>query len=152
MIAVDVREEKLGIAKQFGASDTVNPKSQDPVKTILGMTNEIGVDLALDCAGSPIAMDQAIRSTAMGGRTVNVGVFWEKIPIDLRALMVNESLVTASCDHTRNDQRTVIGLVASGRIDLAKSITHRIRFEQINEGIDILDEKKGNPIRIVAEQ
>jgi D-arabinose 1-dehydrogenase-like Zn-dependent alcohol dehydrogenase len=51
VMAVDVVEDKLSNAKQFGATDTINAGSEDPVKAILDITNGEGADIALDCAG-----------------------------------------------------------------------------------------------------
>lgn len=108
--------------------------------------------MALDCAGSTATTEQAIASTAMGGRTVAVANVFEKIALDVRALILKETVIAGSCNHTRDDHRSVISLVAAGKLNLNKSITHRIPFEKMNEGIDMLDMKKGNAIRIVAEQ
>jgi threonine dehydrogenase-like Zn-dependent dehydrogenase len=60
-------------------------------------------------------------------------------------------MIVTSCDHTLEDHRRVLSLVARGKVNLARSITHKVPFEKINDGIDMLDEQKGNPIRIVAE-
>jgi len=152
VIAVDIVEDKLKLAKQFGATETVNARSEDPVKAILDVTNGEGADIALDCAGvKAISFERAIASTAKAGRTVVVANVFENVSFDVKSILFKETMIATSCDHTLDDHRRVISLVASGKIDLAKSITHRIPFEKINEGIDLLDEQKGNVIRIVAE-
>jgi len=152
VVAVDVLEDKLKIAKEFGATDTVNAKSEDPVRAILDMTDEEGVDIAIDCAGlKATSFERALASTAKAGRTVVVANVFENVSFDVRFMLGKESMIVASTDHTLDDHRRVLSLVAGGKIDLTKSITHRIPFEKINEGIDMLDEQKGNPIRIVAE-
>jgi propanol-preferring alcohol dehydrogenase len=152
VMAVDIVEDKLRVARQFGATDTINARSEDPVKAILNMTNGEGVDIALDCAGvKAVSFERAVASTAKAGRTVVVANVFENVSFDVRSMLFKESMIVTSCDHTLDDHRRVMSLVASGKVDLAKSVTHKVPFEKINEGIDMLDEQKGNPIRIVAE-
>jgi len=67
-----------------------------------------------------------------------------------RILMVKEASFTGSNDHSRDDHRFALYYVASGKYDLSKSITHRLPFEELNEALAILDEKRDNPLRIVV--
>jgi propanol-preferring alcohol dehydrogenase len=152
VVAVDVVQDKLSVAKQFGATDTINAQSEDPVKAILGITNGEGADIALDCAGvKAVSFERAVASTAKAGRTVVVANVFENVSFDVRSILFKESMIVTSCDHTLEDHRRVLSLVARGKVNLAKSITHKVPFEKINEGIEILDEQRGSPIRIVAE-
>ena len=65
---------------------------------------------------------------------------------------LREGALRKSGDHTREDLRRVIELVKAKRIDLSKSITHRLPFDELNRGLEILDEKKEDVLRIVLTQ
>ncbi|MBI4361674.1 MAG: alcohol dehydrogenase catalytic domain-containing protein, partial [Euryarchaeota archaeon] len=68
IIAVDLQEEKLQQARALGATHTLNPTQGSPVQKIIDLTGG-GVDVALEFVGNPKVMEQALRSTRMGGAT-----------------------------------------------------------------------------------
>src|SRR5207244_12381559 len=74
IIAVDLNDRKLEMAKQFGATHTVNPKAGDPVDAIIEKTGGIGVDYAFEVIGVPDVMTQAFLATRRGGKAIIVGV------------------------------------------------------------------------------
>ena len=151
VIGVDVMDYKLSMARAFGADVVVNAKEVDPAKAIYDATDGLGADLVVDCVAHENSIGQAMRSTGMAGRTVVVGFTGDKFPVDIRnELMMKESILTSSANHTRDDHRLAIDYVATGKYDLSRSITHRMPFEELNEAIAMLDEKKGDPLRIVV--
>ncbi|WP_258361138.1 NAD(P)-dependent alcohol dehydrogenase [Moorella sulfitireducens (nom. illeg.)] len=81
IIAVDVFDNRLALAKELGATHTINSKEADPVKTIREITG-LGVDYALDCTGVPAVAKQAVESTHIKGTTGIVGLAHGK-PLEL---------------------------------------------------------------------
>lgn len=148
IVAVDVDRYKLNLATEAGATHAINAKEADPVEVIRGITQE-GVNVALECVGLEGTIGQMIESIASCGRAVLVGVLQGKMPVDVLYLLSKRATLIASGDHTRNDLRYVIELVKEKRIDLSRSISHRIPFQRLNEGIEILDQKKENVMRVV---
>jgi aryl-alcohol dehydrogenase len=73
IIAVDIKEERLKIARELGATHTINPASADPVETIRKITG-IGVEHILDTTGIPAVVRQAVESLAPAGRCGTVAV------------------------------------------------------------------------------
>src|SRR5262249_24550326 len=73
IIAVDVRADKLALAKRFGATDLVDAASQDPVEAVRELTGG-GVDHALEVVGKPATIEQAFAMTRIRGTTTVVGV------------------------------------------------------------------------------
>ena len=73
IIAVDLSAERMELARTFGATDVVDPKS-DAFKQVLDMTNGIGVDYAFDVVGMGKLVEACFKATRMGGMTVLVGV------------------------------------------------------------------------------
>lgn len=154
VIGVDVMDYKLKLAKSFGADITINAMNEDPVKVIQEATNGNGVDLALDCVALKETLFQMIQSVRTRGRAVWVGQNWYKditfpLPDFKNILLGKEVIFTGSKDHTRNDHKFALDYVASGKYDLSKSITHHLPFEELNEALAILEEKRDNPLRVV---
>ena len=73
IVAIDLSDDKLGLARQLGATDTVNAKDADHVKQVRDLTNG-GVDYAFDLAGTIKAMETAYLVTRWGGTTVTAGL------------------------------------------------------------------------------
>jgi threonine dehydrogenase-like Zn-dependent dehydrogenase len=64
-------------------------------------------------------------------------------------MMSREITMLTSMDHLGAELDKVIALAANSKIDLSKSITHRMELEQVNEGVRVLKESIGNPTRVV---
>jgi len=155
IIGVDIVDFKLRLAKEFGADFTINAAEEDPVKEIRYLTDDLGVDVSLEVAGTEKTMEYALLSACesnyASGRVVSVAAQFKPIVIKgMRTL--REGALRKSGDHTRDDLRRVIQLVKAKRIDLSKSITHRLPFDKLNYGLEILDEKKENILRAVLIQ
>lgn len=155
IIGVDILDFKLRLAKDFGADFTINAAEEDPVKEIRYLTDGLGVDVSLEVAGTKKTMEYALLSACesdyASGRVVSVAAQFKPIRIEgMRTL--REGALRKSGDHTRDDLRRVIKLVRAKRIDLSKSITHRLPFEKLNYGLEILDEKKENILKAVVIQ
>jgi len=155
IIGVDIVDFKLRLAKEFGADYTINAMEEDPVKEIRYLTDDLGVDVSLEVAGTEKTMEYAILSACesnyASGRVVSVAAQFHPIKIEgMRTL--REGVLRKSGDHTRDELRRVIELVKAKRIDLSKSITHKLPFHELNRGLEILDEKKENVLKIVITQ
>jgi len=155
VIGVDVSDFKLRLAKELGADFTINASEEDPVKGIKDLTDGLGVNVSLEIAGLEKTMEQALLSASesgyASGRVVSVAAQFDPIRIvGLRTL--REGALRKSGDHTRDELKRVIDLVRARRIDLSKSITHRLPFRELNRGLDLLDEKKEDVLRIVLLQ
>ncbi|MFQ6095457.1 MAG: zinc-binding dehydrogenase [Candidatus Bathyarchaeia archaeon] len=156
IIGVDIVDFKLRLAKELGADFTINAAEEDPVKEIHYLTDGWGVDVSLEVAGTEKAMEYAIQSAGgkspyASGRVVSIAAQFQPISIvGMRTL--REGALRKSGDHTRDDLRRVIDLVKAKRIDLSRSVTHRLSFDQLNRGLELLDERKEDVLRIVLLQ
>jgi propanol-preferring alcohol dehydrogenase len=134
VIAVDVQDDKLAMARELGADEVVNAATTDPVEAILALG---GADVAVALAASPRSFDQAYRSLRRGGRLVCVA-----LPADgTMALPIFDTVlsgrsVIGSIVGTRNDLADVFALHAAGRTTV---ITVERKLEEVNEAMaDVL--------------
>ena len=142
VIAIDIHDDKLELAKQLGASDVVNAKDEDAIQQVKDLTNG-GVDFGFEMAGSVQAMELAYRITRRGGTTVTAGLphpeaRWPLQHVNLTAeeRTVKGSYV-GSCVPTRDVPR-YIDLHRKGMLPVNKLMSDHISLDQINEGFDKL--------------
>ncbi len=152
IVAIDIHDDKLELAKQLGATDTVNAKDADAIQKVKDLTNG-GVDFGLEMAGSVQAMELAYRITRRGGTTVTAGLphpdaRWQLQHVNLTAeeRTVKGSYV-GSCVPPR-DMPRYIDLYRKGMLPVNKLMSDRISLDQINEGFDNL--ASGHTVRQIV--
>src|SRR5262249_57945795 len=115
VIALDIGEERLGRAKEFGAAETVNPRSNDPVGAIKDLTHGYGADFTLDTSSAPEGRISAVRATKVWGTTCFVGER-NKVEIDVSQDMLRKQLtIVASWTFSSIGQAECAQFVADGR-------------------------------------
>jgi alcohol dehydrogenase, propanol-preferring len=131
VIAVDVEDAKLDLARALGADYVINAKTTDPVKAI----NELGgADVAVVTAASPKTFEQAYASLRRGGRMSCVGLpADDKITISVFDTILSGKSIIGSIVGTRNDLADVFALHAEGR---TKVIAERRELEDVNACFD----------------
>lgn len=148
--AVDIKTSKLEMAQRFGAAP-IDATKTDPVTEIKRLTGDRGVDVALELIGLPLTMEQAVRSLAIFGRAVIVGITdqtFEIAPYD--DLLNKEAEVIGVSDHLAQELPCLIEWVQQGKLDLSEAITHTVPLDAdaINKALDRL-EQSTEEIRVV---
>lgn len=147
VIAVDLHDSKLEVAKSLGATATVNARDPDALEKVKALTRG-GVDYAFEMAGSVQAMEMAYRMTRRGGMTVTAGLpppdaRW---PLQQVSLVAEERTVKGSyigsCVPLRDIPR-YIGLYQAGRLPIDKLMGERMALADINRGFDRLHSGEG---------
>ncbi|NKB56982.1 MAG: zinc-binding dehydrogenase [Alphaproteobacteria bacterium] len=149
IIAIDLADDKLGLARQLGATHTVNASDADHVAQVRDLTNG-GVDFAIDLAGAIPAMKTAYAVTRYGGTVVTAGLS----PSTAEFSFVQSNLVAeekaikgsymGSCVPVRDIPR-FISLYRQGRLPVDKLISSQVGLDEINAGFDRL--QQGETIR-----
>lgn len=153
VIAVDVSDEKLKLAKKLGADEVINAAEEDPAERVREITDGRLADVALDFVGLRKTIEKAIDSVGKGGRAVIVGIGLEDVRVSpYGTIIAKEMELIGVNDHLKSELAQLIKLAGSGKIDLSSSVTHRVPLEDVNRGMEILKMKIGNPIRVVAVQ
>jgi len=115
IIAVDVSDEKLALARQWGADEVINVRSHpDVAAEAKRLTDGKGVDAAIDYVGHGATFQAAYDSLATGGRAVIIGVGKGDISINPRAMMISEKIVTGSRHSTRTELIETMEVMARG--------------------------------------
>lgn len=154
VIGVDPDETQHDLATAYGVDDILDPTTDDVVEYVMDTTDDMGVDVALECSGNPKAMEQAFdvidsANQFESGTAVSVGFQSEPFTADYWGL--REGALKVSGDHTLDELVRIFELIAAGKLDLSDSITHRIPFEEINKGVDIMMNGNEPVCRVVLE-
>jgi NDMA-dependent alcohol dehydrogenase len=144
IIAIDLNERKLGFAKQFGATHTVNAGSTDPVSAVLELTGMRGADYAFEVIGRPEVVQQAFMAVRRGGKAVVVGVppATAMVSVPGMLLPLAEKSIIGSLYGSANMARDVprlIQLYRAGKLKLDELITRRYRLAQVNEAFSAME-------------
>jgi Zn-dependent alcohol dehydrogenase len=143
VIAIDLHDSKLEIARSLGATATVNARDPDAVEKVKALTRG-GVDYAFEMAGSVQAMEAAYRMTRRGGTTVTAGLpppgnTWalQQVSLVAEERTVKGSYI-GSCVPSRDIPR-YIGLYRAGKLPINKLMGERMPLADINRGFDRLE-------------
>jgi D-arabinose 1-dehydrogenase-like Zn-dependent alcohol dehydrogenase len=155
VFAVDINEEKLELASEYGARP-INARRGDPLAGIRALTDGRGVDVALELIGLPGTMRQAVQCLGPLGRAVIVGLSDEPLEIDTyRELLGKEAEVIGSNDHLLQELPFLLEMARRKVLDLSRVVTRTVALEAaaINGALDALQNfEAGVRTVIVPEQ
>ncbi len=148
VIAVDVLEGKLKMARDFGATHAVNAASKDAVETIRGLTGGRGADYVFVTVGSIAAIKQGISFTGQRGTTVLIGLpnFKDQLSLSPLELIPTEKNIIGGfmgAANLRIDIPNLVAMYQSGRLKLDELITGRYPLEKINEAVASTEKGEG---------
>ena len=150
VLAVDVNDERLALAQQFGALP-VNARKGDTVAQIRELTQGRGVDVALELIGLPLTMRQAVQSLAIQGRAALAGITQKSFDVAPYNELINrEAEIIGVSDHLAQELPLLLELARQGRLDLSSVVTRTIPLDAdaINAALDNLD-AFGSGVRVV---
>lgn len=152
IIAVDLVESKLALARLFGATDTVNGKSTDPVDAIKSLTDGHGTDYAFEVIGMAAVIQQAFNAVKRGGKAVIVGVprMGEEVALHGFSIPLEEKSVIGSLygsANMRRDMPKLIELYMQKKLKIDELISKRIKLEDVNGAFEAME--KGEVARSV---
>jgi S-(hydroxymethyl)mycothiol dehydrogenase len=153
VIGVDVDDRKLALARDFGATHTVNSSESDPVEAIRSLTDGNGADVCIEAVGRPEVLEQAFYARDLAGTVVQVGVPDPTMRIELpmieffgRGGALKPSWY-GDCLPTR-DFPMLIDLYLSGRLDLDRFVSETIALDEVEDAFHKME--RGEVLRSVV--
>jgi 2-desacetyl-2-hydroxyethyl bacteriochlorophyllide A dehydrogenase len=164
VIAVDLLDTRLAMAKQLGADITVNAGHGSAAEAIKDLTNGLGADVCIEVSGSTVALHEAIRAAAYSARVVAMGFF----PGEAKGLLLGDEFhhnrINLVCSQISGVGpefsyrwtklrlwQTAIRLQAEGGLDLRPLITHRAPFAEAESLYRLMDERPNDILLAVLE-
>lgn len=154
IIAVDIVDSKLKLARTFGATETVDASYSDPAETVRKLSDGRGVDYAFEAIGNTKVMAEAFKATRKRGKTIVLGVTSaeDRLTIPSSIIMDEERTVLGSFMGSvvpRRDVPLLIELYASSRIKVDELVSRYIKLDDVNEGVEAL--AKGEVARQIVQ-
>jgi L-iditol 2-dehydrogenase len=154
IIAVDLMDERLDVAKKLGAHDLINAKEQDTIQTVFDLTNGRGVNASIVAVGGKIPIKNGLDILDIGG-SVNIfaGTYPPTdIPIDPNPPHYRHLKITGSHDFTPHDFSTAVKLIEKGIVDVKSLISHRLRLDETQKGFEIVSNQEGLKVVIFPQK
>jgi L-iditol 2-dehydrogenase len=118
IIAVDVVPDKLKMARELGASHTVNSGAEDAVARVQGLTGGFGADLAVEAVGMTQTVEMAVRCLRKGGSVTLVGNVSPRIELPLQVAVTRELTLYGSCASS-GEYPACLDMLARGSVNAA---------------------------------
>jgi alcohol dehydrogenase len=148
IIVIDMDENRLALAKELGATHTINSANENPIDAVFKISEE-GVDVSIEAVGLPQTWDVCQKIVRPGGHLANVGVHGKKVDFEIQQLWIKNLTITTGLVNT-NTTPMLIKAVASNKFDLSKLITHRFDLSEIEKAYDVfLNAAKENAMKII---
>jgi S-(hydroxymethyl)mycothiol dehydrogenase len=153
VVAVDVDDRKLDVAREFGATHTVNSREVDPVERIRELTGGFGADVVVEAVGRPQTYEQAFFARDLAGTVVLVGVPTPDMTIELPLIEVFgrggalKSSWYGDCLPSR-DFPMLVDLYLQGRFDLDRFVSETIGIGDVEEAFTKME--RGEVLRSVV--
>lgn len=142
IIAIDLYDHKLEMARAFGATHTINSRTTDLASEIGKIVGAAGVDVFIENTGQVRLIELAYKLTAKQGRTILVGVPRHDQDITIHSLPLHFGKVLTGCEGGHTDPPVDIPrylrLYRSGKLKLDPLITHRFTLDEINKALDAM--------------
>jgi alcohol dehydrogenase len=132
---IDLDQNRLDLAKEWGATDTINSGNIDAVKKILEETAD-GVDVAIEAVGIPATFDVCQQVVRPGGHVANVGVHGQSVELKIQDLWIKNITVTMGLVNT-NTTPMLLKTLTSGKLQPEKLITHHFKLDEIMQAYEV---------------
>lgn len=130
IIMIDQDDNRLQVAKKFGATHTINSAVENPVEKVMTITDNVGVDVAIEAVGIPETFELCEAIIAPGGHIANIGVHGKSVSLHMETLWSKNITITTRLVDTVTSPM-LLKTVQSKKLEPANLITHRFRLDQI---------------------
>jgi alcohol dehydrogenase len=138
IIMIDLDDNRLEIARRFGATHTINSGHGKAIETVMALTDGRGVDTAIEAVGVPATFQLCEQLVGPGGVIANIGVHGKPVELHLETLWSrNIAITTRLVDAVTTPM--LLKTVLSGKIDPSLLITHHFSFDQILGAYDTFE-------------
>ena len=150
VIAADIDDEKLALARQMGASYTVNTKNDDVHARLLEITGGFGPDVVIEAVGSPVTYQMAVNEVAFTGRVICIGYAKTDVSFQTKLFVQKELDIRGSRNAQPSDFRAVIHYLERGTCPVDQLISRIVTPEEAPQAMQQWAEAPGRVFRILV--
>lgn len=136
IIMIDKDDNRLSVAKKFGATRTINSANENAVDKIMTLTGKKGVDCAIEAVGVPATFELCESIIAPGGTIANIGVHGKSVELHLETLWSQNISITTRLVDTLTTPM-LLKIVKAKKLDPLQLITHRFKLSDIIKAYDV---------------
>ena len=145
VIAADIDDEKLALAKEMGATYAINTKTEDVHARLQELTAGFGPDVVIEAVGSPMTYQMAVNEVAFTGRVVCIGYAKSEVSFQTKYFVQKELDIRGSRNAQPSDFRAVIHYLERGTCPVDRLISNEVKPE---EALDAMQEWSANPGKV----
>ena len=149
VMATDISDYRLQLAKQVGVDYTINTKTADFGKAMIDCFGPEKADVIYDCAGNDVTMDQAIQNCRKGGNIILVAVFAGQAHIDLAKLNDSEVNLNTSFMYRHEDYQDALHLMNKGKIQLKPLMSKHFAFKDYLAAYEYIDANREQTMKVL---
>jgi alcohol dehydrogenase len=151
IIMIDLNDNRLAVAKRFGATATINSSNGKAVEILMKMTGNRGVDTAIEAVGVPPTFEMCQNIIAPGGTIANIGVHGKKVDLHLELLWDRNISITTRLVDTVTIP-LLFNTVSSHKIDPKLLITHHFKLDKILDAYETFgNAARTNALKVIIE-
>ena len=152
IIAIDPLESARERALSVGADIALDPMADDVPARIAELTGGLGLDVAVDLVGANVVLAQATACLGRFGRAVMVGLSLDPVQLGPGVFfgIMSQSLL-GHLGYKKRHLDELVQLVSTSRLDVSASVSALMPLEEVVAGVEQLQSKEGNPIRLVVQ-
>jgi alcohol dehydrogenase len=151
IIVIDLDDGRLDVAKRFGATATINSADGKAAEAVMTMTDNRGVDTAIEAVGVPATFQLCEAIVAPGGVIANIGVHGVPVALHLERLWDRNITITTRLVDTASTPM-LLKVVGSHKIDPTQLITHHFKFDHILDAYDTFaNAAKTKALKVIIE-
>ena len=151
VIAADIDDEKLALAKEMGATYVLNTKTEDVHARLQEMTAGFGPDVIIEAVGSPVTYNMAVNEVAFTGRVVCIGYAKTEVSFQTKYFVQKELDIRGSRNAQPSDFRAVIHYLERGTCPVDRLISNEVSPEQAPWAMQQWAEHPGKVFRILVK-
>ncbi len=151
VVASDIDDEKLALAKEMGASYTINTMKDDVHARLREITSGFGPDVIIEAVGSVPTYQMAVNEVAFTGRVVCIGYAKSEVSFHTKYFVQKELDIRGSRNAQPSDFRAVIHYLERGTCPVDRLISNEVKPEQAEQAMQQWAEAPGKVFRILVE-
>ncbi len=151
VVAADIDDDKLALARQMGATYTINTLKEDVHARLLEMTSGFGPDVVIEAVGSPVTYQMAVDEVAFTGRVICIGYAKSEVSFQTKYFVQKELDIRGSRNAQPSDFRAVIHYLEKGSCPVDALVSKVVAPEQAEEAMQQWEKAPGKVFRILVD-
>jgi threonine dehydrogenase-like Zn-dependent dehydrogenase len=152
VIAVEAVPRRKELARHYGADIVIDFNERDAVEAIMEITDDIGVDSAIESLGTQKTFEGCIKATRPGGTISNIGYHGKGDTVDIPRMdwgvgMSDKTIKTGLCPGGKERMQRLLRLIENKRVDPTPMTTHTFEFDMLDRAFEMMKTKEDDVIK-----